>query len=553
MIPRGSFARISLVLIALASVLIHFEAANAAPSTSVSDNARTITVSLPGPFNGCTFFDAGANPTSNAVLDLIRPSAFLTNTNGNLVGEGGPLASAELTSLQPETVVYTIAPHQHWSNGAAFDGRDLVAWWLRARVLASVQSDGYRAIKTLTLSNHALKLTAVFATPFADWNLLFRDVEARGADMGCALANLTSHPSLGPYKVTNATASRIVLTMNSAWPNDPNRFGRVVLTTSGIIPSSVTTPFANYSLVVNRAQEQALSAHPSVLSHIGTSSNIEEITFAPLSPLTRSLSVREALSWSLSRQSLINQLFGAVTFSPSIAASAIFSQGQSAYPGFNGGGPSTQTTTTTVPSTTGPVPSLTDCLTCAYNVLRAAGFRHISAGWVNVDGVALKLQLAVGPSVDDVAAAALVVKQWRVAGITTTVVKARSDVTAAQMAAANAVDAAIFARPTLTAPSYTARSWSGPAYTDAFPSGVRSPGVTAFFKSANSNFNPVAANATWLLLDQSIMTSFWVRPLFTSPSLEEWASSLSGVVGSLSVSGFLDQETNWNSVSISHS
>ena len=553
MIPRGSFARVSFALVVLASVIVHFEVANAAAQSSVSDNARTITVSLPGPFNGCTFLDGGANPTSDAVLDLIRPSAFLTNTNGNLVGEGGSLASAELTSLQPETVVYTIAPGQHWSNGAVFDGRDLVAWWLRARDLASVQSDGYRAIRTLTLSDHALKVTAVFATPYANWNLLFRDVEARSGAPGCALSNLMVNPSLGPYRVTNVTASRIVLTMNPNWPNDPNRFGRVILTTNGVIPSGSTTPFANYSLAVNRAQEQALSAHPSVLSHIGTSSNIEEITFAPQGPLTRSLAVREALSWSLNRQTLINQLFGAVTFSPSIAASAIFSQGQSAYPGFNGSGPSTQTTTTSVPSTSGPVPTLVDCPTCAFNALRAAAFRHTSSGWVNADGGAFKLQLAVGPSTVDAATAALVVSQWHNAGIAATEVDVKSDETAAQMAAANVVDAAIFARPTLTAPSYTARSWSGPAYADTFPSGMRSSTVTAFFKSANSNFNPVAANATWLMLDQSIMTSFLVRPLFTSPSLVEWASSITGIVGSLSVSGFLDQETNWTSISISHS
>ena len=552
MIPRGSTARVALAVAALVCVLVRFGVADAAPS-SVSDNARTITVSLPGPFNGCTYFDAGANATSNAVLDLLRPSAFLTTTNGNLVGEGGPLASAELTSLAPETVVYSITPHQHWSNGAAFDGRDLMAWWLRARVLASVQSDGYRAIKTLTLSEHALRVTAVFATPFADWNLLFRDVEARGTLGGCALSNLTSRPSLGPYSVTNATSSRIVLALNPTWPNDPNRFGRVILTTSGTIPSGTTTPFASYSLVVDRAQEQALSAHPSVLSHIGTSSNIEEITFAPQSPLTRSLAVREALSWSLNRQALINQLFGAVTFSPSIAASAIFSQGQSAYPGFNGGGPTTQTTTTTLPSSTGTVPSLTDCRTCAFNVLRAATFRHTPSGWVNADGGLLTLRLAVGPSAIDVSTAALVVAQWRQAGIGATTVTARSDVAAAQLAAANVVDVAIFARPTITAPSYIARSWSGPAYTDTFPSGVRSSSINAFFTSAVHNFNPVAANATWLMLDQSIMTSFWVRPLFTSPSLVEWASSLNGVLGSLSVSGFLDQETNWNTVSVSHS
>jgi hypothetical protein len=60
-----------------------------------------------------------------------------------------------------------------------------------------------------------------------------------------------------------------------------------------------------------------------------------------------------------------------------------------------------------------------------------------------------------------------------------------------------------------------------------------------------ANFNPVAANATWLSLDQVIMNEFWVRPLYTAPSLVEWSSTLANVVGSLSVTGFVDQLSSW--------
>ncbi len=60
---------------------------------------------------------------------------------------------------------------------------------------------------------------------------------------------------------------------------------------------------------------------------------------------------------------MIDTLFGSVTYSPSVAASAIYSQGQSQYPGTSGansGGQST-TTTTTTPTTN----SLADCASCA--------------------------------------------------------------------------------------------------------------------------------------------------------------------------------------------
>ena len=85
--------------------------------------------------------------------------------------------------------------------------------------------------------------------------------------------------------------------------------------------------------------------------------------------------------------------------------------------------------------------------------------------------------------------------------------------------ATNADDLSIFTRPTVTAVSYTARSWSGPGYADAYPSGWRTVAVTALFNQAIANFNPVTAASTWLQMDQKILTSYWVRPLFTSPSL----------------------------------
>ena len=541
MLPKGSPLRLALAGITLAVVLIPVALAGAASRPSTNDNNKVLKISIPGPFNGCTYLDAGATPSSDGILDLIRPSAFLTSSSGNLQGQGGPIAAAELTSLKPETVVYTIAPNQHWSNGQLFEAGDLVAWWAYARTLSSVKSDGYRAISTMDVSNGGLSVTAVFATPYAEWNLLFRDVEAQGSADGCAINNLVTRPSLGPYEVESATPTNLVLAMNKAWPLSPNRFGHIIVSSSDVLPSSKAVHFASYSLTVNRSQEQALSAHPNELSHIGTSSNIEEVTFAPNRALTSQLAIRQALSWSLSRQTMINQLWGAVTFSPSVAQSAIFSQGQSAYPGTSGSGPTGQaaTTTTTLPIA-GGTPGQADCLPCALDALKTAGYQHGAAGLKNAAGSVLSLRVAVGPSALDQSSAALIIKRWEDLGIRITQVDVTSDTAAAAMD-----DAAIFSRTTLTTPSYAARSWAGPAYVDSYPSGVRTSVVTGLYNTAVANFNPVAANATWLSLDQAILDQFWVRPLYTAPSLVEWSSTLANVVGSLSVTGFVDQVSGW--------
>jgi ABC-type transport system substrate-binding protein len=543
--------RAGLAGLILTAIVVPLALGSGAAMPSTNDNAKTLTVAVPGPFNGCSFLDQRATPSSNAILDLLRPSAFLTSPGGALTGAAGPIASAELTSLTPETVVYTIAPGQKWSDGTVFNGIDLVAWWQRAASLSSVLSDGYRAIKSIYVTNGGLTVTAVFNKPYAEWNLLFRDIEQPGTPGGCAISNLRQRPSLGPYVVQSATPSRIVLRMNKHWTQDPSRFGRIVLSDGGAIPTSSSVNYVSYSLSVNVAQERTLGAHPFVLSRIGTSSSIEELAFAPSRPLTRLGVFRKALSWSLNRQTMINELWGAVTFSPTPATSALISQGQSGYPAGNASNPAAPTATTT-PSLTAP--SLSDCLNCAVTALRSAGYLRTSQGLVDLSGVRMSIHMVAGPSQVDQATAALVAKSWQGLGITVSQSQASSDANAALAVSRNEDDVAVFARPTLTTPAYTARSWSGPTYLDAFNSGIRLVSAASLYSTAITNFNSVAANATWLALDRTIMTSYWARPLFTPPSLVEWSNSLVTVYPCLSVPGFLDQATNWSiSLTTSHS
>jgi ABC-type transport system substrate-binding protein len=544
MISRRNGRALALSFLCLAAFALPVAFTGAATITSANENAHTLVLSLPGRFNGCTYLDLGSTPSTNAILDLVRPSAFITGANGALAGEGGAIAAAELTSLQPETVRYTIAPAQTWSDGVPFNARDLVGWWRRARSLSSVVSDGYRAIKNLSVSPDGLTVTAVFAAPYADWNLLFRDVEAVGTPKGCAIKNLMRRPSLGPYRVTRATATRVVLAMNTTWPLDTNRFGRIVITDSSLLPKPASSVYASYSLSLSGGQIELLSTHPTLLSHILSSSTVEELTFAPSRSFTQRVELRRALSWAIDRQNLINKLFGTVTFSPSVATSVVYSQGQSQYPGTNGAGPGGQTTTTAAPGSLSN--GLNDCLTCALDLLKTSGYRRSAAGWLNATGQLLSIRLGVGPGGLDHSVAKLIESDWARLGVSTRAIDEPSDTLAAQAAASNRVDAAILSRPTLTAPSIAARSWAGAAYSNTYPSGVRSPTLTTLFTQATAIFNPVTASATWLRLDQIIMRNFWVRPLFTPPSLVVWSSSLATVLNSISVAGLVDQVPTWS-------
>jgi peptide/nickel transport system substrate-binding protein len=542
MIPRGSGRRVALVvvisgLVVVAATLLAYRrplvaAGPASPATS------TLTLALPGPFNGCSALSPEINASSAAILDLIRPSAFLVGPTNVLSGEGGAVISAELISLHPEKVVYSVDPKMTWSDGRPFSVNDLIAWWHSARILESVKSDGYRDIASMVVNKKRTSVTATFTTDFADWSLLFHDVEQSGSSKSCDISQLSSQPSLGPYLVQSATARQVVLVSNHQWTINYNRFHRVVITSSDVLPGFSTKYFVRYAPVATKSLVENLMAHPRYLGQFANSSDIEELTFSPHGATTTTRSVRTALAWLLDRRAILNRLFGSFTLTPSVPTSALFSQGQVDYP---------LAVTTLKPTAFNAalVDPSQDCRSCAVAILNRSGYIYTEQGWRVADGPTLNMKVAVGPTPLDRATALLVSEQWISLGVHVRLVSAPTDALAATMAAVGTVNAALFARPTATTPWTSARSWDQTPYVDAYPSGVYSTSTHKLFLLAQGTFNPATAALTWLKIDHRILTNFWVRPLYTVPSLIEYSGPVANVAPSLSLSGLVDQVSNW--------
>jgi len=542
MVPRGSGRRVALVVViagvvVVAATLLAYR--RPAPAAGPANPATsTLTVALPGPFNGCSALNPGASPTTSAILDLIRPSAFQTGPTNVLTGEGGAIISAELISLHPETVAYSIDPKMSWSNGRPFSVSDLITWWHEARRQASVYGDGYRAISSMAIGRTGNSVTATFATDFADWNLLFRDVEQAGTTRSCAVGELATTPSLGPYLVESASASKIVLLANPEWTINYNRFHEVILTTSTTLPDHGAAYFVTYDPVATKSLVESLVAHPRFLGQFGDSSDIVEMTFSPQRSLTARRPVRVALSWLLDRRAILDRLFGSFTFTPSVPTSALFSQGQVDYPPVD---------KSLVPSAHnfGVVDPSLDCRSCATALLDGLGWVRTAGVWRDAGGTPVNVVVGVGPRQLDRRTASLIADQWRTAGLDVTLREASSDEQAAGWAASGTVDAAIFDRPTSTTPWVSARSWGETPYLDSYPSGVRTVPTNRLFHLAQATFNPATAALSWLKIDHLILTNFWVRPLYTVPSLTEWSGPVANVIPSLSLSGLVDQVSNW--------
>jgi ABC-type transport system substrate-binding protein len=281
-----------------------------------------------------------------------------------------------------------------------------------------------------------------------------------------------------------------------------------------------------------------------------------ELTFAPSTFVSSNINVRQGLSLSIQRQLILNELWGAVTFSPAPATSMLLAQGQSGYPGGSGPGPTQGSTTTSVASseTTSTTPSSTgntvgDCLACAISSLtKDAGFKLVGGIYRNASNKALVVHMAVGPSNFEKKTANAIADQWRKIGIVVYLYFFTDDASAQHAVATNRYDVGMITRTASTTPSVLARSFFGECFADSFSSGVRTALLNKQFNSAISNFNPVSALVTWRTFDQTVLSQFWVRPIATIPTFTILSNSLSNADGSLSVQGFVDQIPLWGTV-----
>jgi ABC-type transport system substrate-binding protein len=504
---------------------------------------KVLTLSIPGPLTGCYYYAANTNDSLRAVLELVRPSAFTNDSAGNFLGASGPITQAELVSLTPQTVVYTLNTNWRWSNGLAFNGEDMLQWYERARALATSTVDGYRDIGSMTVSSTDDKVRVVFAQPYSDWTSLFRDVSQRDRPLTCTLTSLAAEPSLGPYVLQSISSTKADLVRNPLWKGPRVHFDRVLIRT-GVNPSRFAgTNFVDYRSTLSANQLNELTNSATLDGHIGSSDQIVTVGFSPHRSLTTQLAVRQFLSWSLDRQRIIDQSIGALTYSQGLAASTLYSQSQHFYPGSLGTGPFNQSP---VPINTAiPVSANQDCVTCAPSVLSAAGYVLKNSLWRTPRGTGLLLSVVVGPTPIDQLVASEVTAQWRRAGVAARMSSASSDHQVASMLAHGHADVGIFTLTTNLATSQTARSWVGSNYGDGVDIGWRSSLIDQWYSSALNTFNANDAATTWLEIDHQITTQAWERPLFTVPSIVTWSTNVAGVYGSVALQSFVDEIPTW--------
>ncbi len=311
-------------------------------------NGGTVTVAvphLPTQFNPLT--PGGSNAVTQMVMEQVLPQVFVTGPDMEVRASLGLVASAEVTGLKPQTVVYTLAKGARWSDGVPITAADFAYDWKRlltigASLPATFPLAGYRDITSVSGSRSAklgTTVTVVFRKPYADWMALFADlVPAHIASRwgwveafsGTKPAHLVSG---GPFEITRIVPGReLVLSRNPSYWGRRARLAHIVFkvtrsgaaTLRGLREGSVDlaelTPGAGVDGVVTRSTDLEQT--------VSDSATLWQLDFNLADPVTGKLTVRQAIAAAINRPEVVADSIGLLVPDATTAANRVYAAHQ---------------------------------------------------------------------------------------------------------------------------------------------------------------------------------------------------------------------------------
>lgn len=186
-------------------------------------------------FNPHTLADLA--PVSNAIADLVLPSAFQQRPDGQWQLDDTLLNAAEVTDSEPFTVTYRIRHNAQWSDTAPIAAEDFeyLADQMRTQP-GVVDSAGYQLIDHVVSRDGGKTAEVVFRRPYTAWRTLFRHLLPahllkdapggwnNGLDGGIGVSG-------GPFAVTSVDTARgeMTLTRNDRYWDTPAGVDRILL------------------------------------------------------------------------------------------------------------------------------------------------------------------------------------------------------------------------------------------------------------------------------------------------------------------------------------
>lgn len=522
----------------------------------VQAGGGTSTVHLGGPWDGFNpNTPAGAASSTPTLLVRVLPSAYIINPKLVPQVNTDLLLSVEATSTTPLTIQYVINPKAVWSDGVPVTADDFIYAWQSQRgdgVDITGQPDqvastlGYQDVASVTGSHRGRTVTVVFATPFADWRILFNHMVpahiARkvGWNSGFATFDPAVDLSAGPLLVVSVSAGgTAVLVRNPSWWGTPSALESITVSDNQD-PASWVGPLASTDTAVSQPGSftlgslNSVSSLPNSQSSIHPSLALQSLEFDVHSTIGSHVAARQAIAHAVDRNALLDKLFGSVDPALVVNDSHLALAWQNSYTASTAAGEYAQ-----------PDPASTDRL------LGSLGYTKGPSGlYVDAAGRPLTVRMAVeegDPWID--ATATALVAQLKAAGITVTLLPVAGTTGLAAASVTDSYDMALVTRmsgpfPSVTQGWYSASTLRHGADNQDW-SRFDDPQVDQLFVQAAQALNPVTGAAVYGQIDDQLWDQMVALPLFGEPGLLANGVQVANAVYNPSVDGVLWNVDQW--------
>jgi peptide/nickel transport system substrate-binding protein len=282
---------------------------------------------------------------SNAqVMQALMPRPFTFTGDGTPSVNADYFESIELTSEDPQVVIYDVDPDAVWSDGTPITVADLAAQWralngsdpaYRISVAA-----GYEDIASVEQGEDDKQAVVTFANRYTDWRGLFDPLypASMNSDPDVFNTGWVQQPQVtaGPFRLQgiDATAQTITLGRNPEWWGDPPILDRIIYRVidpdaqvDALVNGEVS--FINVGPDVNKLQRAQGTEGIEIRRARGP--NFRAITLNGTSPVLSDVNVRQALAKAIDRQAIADALIGPLGGDPAKLDNHIFVPNQQGY------------------------------------------------------------------------------------------------------------------------------------------------------------------------------------------------------------------------------
>lgn len=289
----------------------------------------------------------GNNYDYSQVRESLLPAFFNFDEKGIPTPNLDYVLAVDVINADPTQVRYTLNPKAVWGDGSPVDGDDMVAKWKACNgenpEFNCVSTESYEPISTITFGEDKTDVIVTYKSSFPDWSQGFSSPGVLKAEsiMDAEVFN-SGWPSLnndwlsGPFKVASFDETQKVMTLvpNDKWWGETPILSNIVW--RAIAPDAKAQAFANQEIDAfdigsdPDAFQRALRVENADVRKAG-GPNFRHFTFNSKAGLLQDLTIRQAIVYSLDRQSIAASDLAGIDWPVKPLNNHVFLQGQSGF------------------------------------------------------------------------------------------------------------------------------------------------------------------------------------------------------------------------------